>query len=672
MPTSLPPDDRTTSALDVGRGDDAGALAVLFPRIVAPTLIVVVGMALLRDHAAALHLVARSDPKAWDRAAFVVSIGVAAVVTIGAVRRPPPRWNPLVCLAAAVGLLTGAAWVERPELTTHFWEGFGIAVALVALTIALVVGPVDARVRRSPLLASSLAAVALALAASDAVSLVRDLGDFANAYNNDFVLNEVLAPAAGRVPDATFVPQYTTLYGWIVFPFRHLLSATALANLATILLSCLGIAALVLGAIIARRTVPGRSLWLAVGATVPLAVVTAHHGELSSSIGSLLQELPVRMFPALLYVLFAVRSLVALLRQSVRRTSLVVLGVAAGVIAWNSQDFGVALALAYGIVLQFAGRGVARRRATRLWLTGLVSGLALYPFLAFATGHALKVSYLGVAPRSFAGGFGSLPMQIPGPVMLVFPVLLASACMGLSRLWIGPETLARRPSHQQDALVTLALVGVWSVGCFPYYLNLSSASGQLQTFLLPFGICAVALFGLSRPPPSGGTAPRLLRRAGGVLWRLPIVIPVAVGLAAVLQTPSPSAAIDQLAHPPAAVGFLTTLYDGEVSRAERYVHTHGGGTLGYFGPNANFLRLLVGVKPRILYDDPADFALSRTARRLGCQFMRRHPTTWLVLGPLSDQYVGADVCGIYRPEQLPGEARNTFFELDRTAGRARR
>jgi len=214
----------------------------------------------------------------------------------------------------------------------------------------------------------------------------------------------MLAPAAGRVPGANFVPLYTTLYGWAIVPFRHLLSVNGLANMATIILSCLSVLALVLAVVLARRTLPARSLWLAVGLTVPLATVTVLHGNIYSSIASVLQELPIRIFPAMLYSVIAVDSLVALLQHSVRKVSLISLGLFAGLMAWNSQDFGLAVAVAYGIVLQIATRGDVRKRARILWLSGLVPGVLLYPLWTLAIGHPIQLKYLNlISPRVTTG-----------------------------------------------------------------------------------------------------------------------------------------------------------------------------------------------------------------------------------------------------------------------------
>jgi hypothetical protein len=655
---------------------DSAAISSLFPRVAAITILFLVVLISIRGAAGA---------KAWDQAAFAFSVTGGALLAIRFLRSRTMTPSRLALFVAIGGIGCGIAAVERPSLTTIFWEGFGTGAALLSLPLALLIVPMSAWLQRSRVLAYTLATVMMSLAVVDAVSLIRDLSDFAVPSNNIYVLNEMLAPAAGRVPGANFVPQYTTLFGWVLVPFRHLLSANELANVATLLLSALGIVGIALATILARRCLPGRSLWLAVGLTVPLATVTVFHGALSSSIGSYLQEVPIRLFPAMLYSVIAVNSLVALLHHSVRKLSLISLGLLAGMMAWNSQDIGVVVPMAYGIVLQMATRGGLRKRATALWLTGLAPGLMLYPIWTLSTGHPIQFQYLLVTVRSFGGGFGSAPIQIPGPVLLVLPVILGSVVVGVCLLWKALDGIVTRPQYEQHAIVTLAFVGLWSMGSLPYYVNRSYASGQLQIFLLPFGVCCCALLSLCY-----SAAPTGERRLGSELlsylrgravWLLPVTLPIAVGFGAILQTPYPSVTLNALAHPPAKVGFRSALDDAysnrgyhgpsfnyfasdDITAAQAYARNHGGGVVGYLGANANYLALLTGADPRILYDDPEDFEISQAAYQLGCDYIRHNPTRWLVAAPGMTFFVGATICGEYEPWPVPGERPDTVFKLD--------
>ena len=202
---------------------------------------------------------------------------------------------------------------------------------------------------------------------------------------------------------------------------------------------------------------------------------------------------------------------------------------------------------------------------------------------------------------------------------------------------------------------------------FVYYLNRSFASGQLQLFLLPLGVCLCALLSLCSTVMStekkqlGSIRPRRhWGRVGRAVWLLPVTLPIAVGFGAILQTPSLAISLHDLRHPPVSSDFASTFSSKQVLLLLAYARDHGGGSVGYFGPDANYLELATGIKPLILYDDPTDFLLGDTAVRLGCAYLREHATKWLFVQQNSP-LLGPKVCGEYRDTSVAGEPPNTVW-----------
>ncbi len=668
--------------LDGTLGDlEDSALTSLFPRVTSVTIVVIVSFIAARG---------ATGSKAWDWAAFTFSLLSAALLGLRFLRRPSIGPSRLALVVSAVGMFSGIAFIERPELTHYFWEGFGVSVALLALTLSFFIVPLSTRLVvptsnldtiKSSIFSVCANIVLSAAAITVAISFIRNLSDFSDAGNNSYILNEVLAPVAGRVPAANFVPQYTSLIGWLVVPFHHLMSANQLANFASIFVSCLGIVAVVLAVILARRCFPRRSMWIVLAIIIPLAGVTVRHygipnspisfDSADSSIASSLQEYPLRMFPAMVFSVVGVGSLVSLMENKVRRVILISLGVLAGLMVWNSQDVGVAVVCAYFVVLLIATRGATRRRATALWFSGLAPGLLLYPLWTVLIGHPVHWAYLGLAARSYGTGFGEALMQDPGPILLVLPLLIGSAVVGVFLLWRTIDANLVWPRHRSYAIATLALVGAWSVASLPYYVNRSYASGQLQVFLLPFSVCCCALLSLCLPVTFDENGLRsevtsfLRTRA---LWLLPVTLPIAVGIAASLQLPSPAAALDRLVSPPASIGFSAYVKNQavpshEITVSRAYAKDHGGGVVGYFGPDANYLALADNLQPRILVDSPALLEYSTTALKLGCDYVRDDPSPWLIVAPGATGIVGTSVCGIYQPRSVRGLPRGTLFKL---------
>ncbi|HTZ10670.1 MAG TPA: hypothetical protein VMB72_16475 [Acidimicrobiales bacterium] len=612
--------------------------------------------------------------KQWDRVMFVLAVAAAVGWCIrylggSPVRRVAPVWAVL----AALALVVGSLWAERPGYARYFWEGFGISVTVVAVVVAATFSRILRAAQRWPAVRRVLTGAVVVLAVCDLLSLIRTLNDFVDAGNNVYMLNELLAPAAGRVPDATFVPQYVTLYGWPFVPFRHLMAPATLANAVVITLSCLSVAAVVLAVRVAGRALPPGHGWLAGLLVVPLVCVTVHHGvtlgdigPLESSIGSFLQELPNRMFLAMVVTWTGLAELWRLRQGDLRRPALVALGVLGGLVAWNTQDLGIALVLVYAAVLWGAVGWAGAKPALAWWVAGVAIGFAAFPVAAALGGQRVDLADVGLLSRTYEGGFGSALVQFPGPAAFVLPVLLASAAVGWCLLWrqrgTAPDGDGARTFY---AAQVLAFVGTWGLAGFVYYLNRSYASGQLQVLLLPCGVCLAALVGLGiETHQATRLGRRLSSRAFADLRRtglLPVVVAASVAIAAVLQSPNPRVAVDALSHPHRQFSFSAYAGSLSVVRAAQGYVRHRGGSLGYFGENGSFVTLATGVPTDLLVDSPALSVVAPTIVDDTCNYLRDHGATWLVLSLGASQTYTHGVCGLYRVVQAEGLPPRTLY-----------
>ena len=578
-------EDSTLPRTAVAPPTEVTAVTNLLPRVTTMTVAVVIGLALLRG---------QHGSKAWDKAMFAVPVALAALLCVYFLVRAPRRsTSAIASVLATCGLLVGIARIERQGEFTYvggiayrlpqlFWEGFGFEVAVAALLLALALWFGLERIDSSRRLQHVLTAAVAIVALVDLPSLIRTVSNFAEPSNNVYMLNEVLAPAAGRVPDGNFVPQYVTLYGWVLVPFRHLLSAYDLAALAMIFMSCLGVLSVVLAVTIAARSMSRPSVWLAAAIVIPLTCVTARHDatpHFVSSIGSYMQELPIRMFPTMLYSFLGLEALTRLRSTRGRVWHLPALGVLAGLIVWNSQDFGIVVTIAYFAVLIVAApRGRAVRSALS-WGGGFAAGLVVYPLLSSLTGAPVRLSNFGLFSRAFANGYASSPIQVPGPVLVVLPVLLAATSVGWCLLWRHRSRESTAPSAQDRTILTLALVGTWATGGFVYYLDRSYASGQLQVLLMPCGVCLAALASLGlearRQLPRIGERPASLSLRQ-YLSLLPVALLVSLGMASMLQGPGPATVAKGFRNTPADVAFSSSVVPAAtLASAEAYVNSQG-------------------------------------------------------------------------------------------------
>jgi hypothetical protein len=340
--------------------------------------------------------------------------------------------------------------------------------------------------------------------------------------------------------------------------------------------------------------------------------------------------------------------------------------VLAGLIVWNSQDFGLAASIAYCLVLVVALPPATRRRSLSLWVCGLAAGLALYPILVGLAGTPINFRYFGLFSRAFGSGFHAARIQVPGPVLVVLPLLLSSAGVGWCLLWRQRSRPDSDPEMNDRAVLTLALVGTWGVAGFLYYLNRSFAAEQMQTLLMPCGVCVVALVSLARDararlPRLSGTPDTESRRRQLAFY--PIALLASVGLMSMLQSPNPGTTLRNLNNGEGS--FTSTLLPmRSIHTAEAYVRVHGG-SLGYFGNNGSYIHLLTGLPNPLLYDDPTQLTNSPSLHDAGCRYLNAHATTWLITSPSDDSATGPDTCGSYHPVNVAGLPPRTFFARTR-------
>ena len=268
------------------------------------------------------------------------------------------------------------------------------------------------------------------------------------------------------------------------------------------MLTGLGFVTVGLAVWMAKRVLADKGWILALALVVPITYVTSHVTGDISSIGSLFQELAIRLLSGFLIAAVGLHDLVLMYRGTLRVRRLVAIGALCGLVAWNSQDFGVAAMAAYGLMVLVVPTSSIRWRALGSWLGGLAIGLALYPLFLLAIGSPLNLSFVGAFAKLAGSGLGSAPIQVPGPVLVVVPIIICATATGWALI------VARRRRRTSDdvllnrAAIALAFVGTWSTAGLAYYMNRGYAAAQLQTMLLPCGVC-VACLALNRAPHQG-------------------------------------------------------------------------------------------------------------------------------------------------------------------------
>jgi hypothetical protein len=598
---------------------------------------------------------------------YLVIVVVGFVITAMFLRSSRARQlDKALAVVASIGLVWGIWTIERPALIAYFWEGFGARVGLgvvllLGLLAVLLFGQVFPRWLRL-----GLGLVVAVCAVCDVLSLIRTFDFMPIVTNNVNEVNDVLGPAAGNAPSSTFIPQYTDLYGWLFAPLDHLLSPNQLVGTIAIFFTLLGIACLLLAIWVTRRALGTRGFILAIAFVVPITCVTSHAGE-STSIGSLFQELPIRILSGFIIAALGLHDLTLLYRGTLRAIHVLLLGFVCGVVAWNSQDFGVAAAGVYGLMILLGGTRSVRLRALSIWSAGLVVGVASYPLFLLAIGSPLNLSFVGAFVKLFASGFGLVPIQVPGPVLVIMPIVVSSVAAGWALLRIRHRPDARADALLDRATITLTFIGTWSAISLVYYVNRAFAAGQLQTMLLPCGVCVASLFSIlihTVDLDAPGQPRRVRDLWDGLSTHVnlaPLGVFVSLCFAATVLTLNPVAAVTNVVKPPRLNGYsdfgLPQILSA-VRLAQAYTETRSG-ELTYLGESFNYVALTTHVQTNALFFPEVDPVIVQ----IQCQYLHSHRSRWMVLSLDGLHAYGTAACGMYRPVALQGLTLGQLQEL---------
>lgn len=643
---------------------ESGTLTTLVPRVAAGTvLVLVVGTFATNNNAT-------GD---FNKPMYLAMLAVAIIITAAFVRNyRSTKFDIALAVLSSCGLVWGIEAIERPQLI-GYWEGFGNVVALGAVVLVLLFGTILHPGRFSKGVRIALGVVVSICCLCDVLGAIRTVDYMPFVGNNLNQVNDMLAPVAGKVPDVTFIPEYTALYGWLFVPFKHL-SPLALVGAIAIFLTVLSIATLVLAVWIVSRLFGANRFLLALALVVPITLVTSHLVGDTSSIASFSQELPIRLFAGFVIAAVGLKDLVLLYRGALRPGHLLLTGAICGIVTWNSQDFGLAATGVYGVMILFGATSSTRVRALGLWLAGLAGGIASYPLFLFAIGSHLNLGYVGAFVKS-AGSLGPAPIQVPGPVLIVAPIIICSAAVGWALMRIRGRDGVHDDPLLDQAMITLTFVGTWATVGMLYYVNRAYAAGQLQTLLLLCGVCIAGLLSIAMRTDEFKTLWR--QKTDSTMWArwsckakfLPLGIFVCLCFSSTWLTTNPIQAARSLVDHPAAdsyTGYSLPQIISAVDTAQRFTSGRGG-EMTYLGESFNYVSLVTHVpSAAILFGFPFStlYSAAQTqVTQIECRYLVDHKSKWLVLSINGLVGFGDSVCGMYQTVDIAGLARGQLQEL---------
>ncbi|MEI7540899.1 MAG: hypothetical protein WCJ89_05410 [Actinomycetes bacterium] len=621
-----------------------------------------------------------------DKAIYLLAILVAGIfllMGLSKLNKVTGKYlhGSLAFLVTAIGIggVEQHAPINGVVLSYRLWLGFGPYTLIVALLLT----PIVFRIIEWRSLNIAFKALLSLLFLANAVLVVPSFWQSAatviDADHSEYVINELLAPLVGHWPYSDFIPQYQSFYGFLLKPFVGGMDAAQISNFALMSLTFLSFITIILGVFIAWNAIDRRSIALAVGLVVPFTALTqfpTREGYLGS-IAALLSGLSIRVFPGL--------ALIALLILLMRKTSssstnkraiaFLIFGFLAGVITWQSQDFGIAAVVTAFLTIAYAGSTkIVEIKTTVYALIGFVPGFALYPIIAGAAGKSVNFKFFLFFARQFGSGFGAERMRTPGPVLYILPLIVLLVVVHGIYLYKSKKSTPESGDYSLNSLIGFAF-GLWSFFGFTYYLNRSYASGQMQVLFLPLSISLAAFVGILIKDPVKSLVFGNLEKAflfspksikeRNFPWLLPLLLIISLPFATLLLTPNPSVEMKRIDEgktaprwPKATV--LASVADAKIAAAYAKQNKL---SIGFFGASSYYVEKETGVQSLSILNSPFDLFMSRQTAQTSCDYIFKINPDVIVVsdeGANLFQFEGKTLCNTYIQQDAPGVRAGHF------------
>jgi hypothetical protein len=559
-------------------------------------------------------------------------------------------------------------------LSNRLWLGFGPFVFLLMAAIFAFVFKVLEWKSLSRTWKVSLAILFSANTALAIPSFWQSAKAVIDADHSEYVINEIIAPLNGYWPYSDFIPQYQTFYGFFLKPLAGSMNASQISDVIYLALTFITYLTIALGVFMAWLALNRRSWVLAVGLVVPFTALTqfpTREGYLGS-IASLLSGLSIRVFPGLLLLMVTIYVLNSNRGQttSKRYFSLAIVGIFSGLVAWQSQDFGLAATITTLLIVAFASSPkLIEFKSLAAIMAGLIPGFLIYPIAGAVSGHPINFDYFLFFARQFGSGFGAERMRTPGPVLVILPLIVLLVVAHAITLHKSKNALEANGELFNSSLIGLTF-SIWSFAGFTYYLNRSYASGQMQILFLTIAISLAALVGvvikaLDGDLPKGFLLSKTNRNTKNFAWLLTLATIFSIPFSTLVLTPNPAVELARINEGASTPRWpkATILASVEDARTASKFAKANGLKLGFFGASAAYVEKETGVQSLSILNSPFDLGMSQQTIQVSCEYIAKINPDVIVAsdeGAALFQFEGKTLCNAYIQRDIPGVRSGHF------------
>lgn len=449
-------------------------------------------------------------------------------------------------------------------------------------------------------------------------------------YHSEYLINENLSVAAGHIPYVDFIPQYGTLYAWLLVPFKKYFDADGLVTISLYMMSIGTIFALAIGVWLVYLAMNKKSLALAVLLVIPITSVSQFPGRNSftGTIYTLLSAIPTRVMPGVFVGLLLIKSLLNPNKTKNKIIYLFIVPLILGLNLWNSQDFSIALVVSVFTLIFFS----TKLDFTKIVLISIsfLFGFFLYPVFLYLINQQIQWDWYGLFLRNFgksSNAVGSEPFTTPGPVFIILPLIISLVFASFFVLIRTKYFGLRLSNIEHRAILTSSLFSLWTLFGFVYYLNRSYASGQMQILFLPLSIASATFFAYLfdnnfptwTPKDYFDKAKWTRKNLSESFGYLLIGIVISLPLATLIAMPSLQVESNRLLKhhaenswpKPANVEAFKLINKELVNSEDVY----------YFGSSANYVELKYKLRSSMLFNDPFDLLQGEKVIKIQCDHL---------------------------------------------------
>jgi len=533
-------------------------------------------------------------------------------------------------LFAIISLSVGIIVKENQAMSREHVMGFGLSVYVIAVFLVFLF-MYFIKINETKIFYFSSLIFAIFCSILAILSFYQTRNSLIESQHSEYVVNELLAPRTGYAQYSGFIPQYTFVLGYVFTLIPQSVTVFNAIQIIVITLTITAFISLLVAIYISASFLKGiKNRWLIAAAIIiPLTSVTAGWGR-ASFVGpptTLLSGPAIRVFCGMVLAISLLFFINLKNSENVKKSNLKIaaLGIIAGIESLINFDFGLAAALALFLtIILLSSNKIEFIKSSLAYGVAFISSWTLVIGILIATGNSPKSDLFAWFIRQFGGGFGSVTISYPGPVMFALPTIFTIMIYSLVVTW--KYLRSERTETENFNLKISIFTFYFSAWCFfstPYYLNRSYHSGQMSTLYLPLSVAITGVFAL------------YIRNKGFTFKNFHSFVPalvIAVSIGSIWISPNPNIEIKRIQGknpdgnlPRPEISQIIKNQENIKSEMKEF------GEFAYFGEEGNIIESATKIKSANIFNNPLDMFQSDNSIKLQCDFLNQLNYNYLLL-----------------------------------------